>query len=182
VVSMRARARTVLPWSGWLAPFGCCAAGVLVTLAVTRPLTSPCWPGRRLRLGLSARRFHRWAGARPAAGRPIRSAGCTGPPTGWSLTIPLEPWVAQLVCDRRSLPLAAKVAYVVLAALRGHRRSPAASLSRSYCSRTGGCARGGGARWRRLAWCSRWWPAAWRRSPPEEALFPQPAGAGRRGR
>ena len=26
-------------WSLWLATFGCCAAGLAVTLAVTRPLT-----------------------------------------------------------------------------------------------------------------------------------------------
>jgi hypothetical protein len=32
----------------------------------------------------------------------------------WSLIIPLEPWVAQLVRDQRLLPLAARVAYVVL--------------------------------------------------------------------
>ncbi len=33
------RTRTVLAWSLWLAAFGCCAAGLAVTLAVTRPLT-----------------------------------------------------------------------------------------------------------------------------------------------
>jgi hypothetical protein len=32
----------------------------------------------------------------------------------WSLIIPLEPWVAQLVRDQRPLPLAARAAYVVL--------------------------------------------------------------------
>ena len=33
------RTRTVLAWSLWLATFGCCAAGLAVTLAVVRPLT-----------------------------------------------------------------------------------------------------------------------------------------------
>jgi hypothetical protein len=28
----------MLAWSLWLASFGCCAAGLVVTLAVTRPL------------------------------------------------------------------------------------------------------------------------------------------------
>ena len=36
---MQARTRVLLAWSLWLATFGCCAAGLLVTLAVTRPLT-----------------------------------------------------------------------------------------------------------------------------------------------
>jgi hypothetical protein len=33
------RSRTLLAWSLWLVMFGCCAAGLLVTLALTRPLT-----------------------------------------------------------------------------------------------------------------------------------------------
>ena len=36
---MCARIGTTLAWSLWLATFGCCAAGLAVTLAVTRPLT-----------------------------------------------------------------------------------------------------------------------------------------------
>jgi hypothetical protein len=39
VVSTRARSRSLLAWSLWLVTFGCCAAGLLVTLVVTRPLT-----------------------------------------------------------------------------------------------------------------------------------------------
>ena len=38
-VSNSTRARTLLAWGLWLATFGCCAAGLAVTLAVTRPLT-----------------------------------------------------------------------------------------------------------------------------------------------
>jgi hypothetical protein len=38
-VRMQPRARTVLAWSLWLAAFGCCAAGLALTLAATRPLT-----------------------------------------------------------------------------------------------------------------------------------------------
>jgi hypothetical protein len=38
-VTLPARTRTTLAWLLWLATFGCCAAGLLVTLAVTRPLT-----------------------------------------------------------------------------------------------------------------------------------------------
>jgi hypothetical protein len=36
---MQARTRILLAWSLWLATFGCCAAGLLVILAVTRPVT-----------------------------------------------------------------------------------------------------------------------------------------------
>ena len=36
---MRPRTRVVLAWALWLVTFGCCAAGLLVTLAIYRPLT-----------------------------------------------------------------------------------------------------------------------------------------------
>jgi hypothetical protein len=39
VVEVRSRTRTVLAWALWLVTFGCCAAGLLVTLAIYRPLT-----------------------------------------------------------------------------------------------------------------------------------------------
>jgi hypothetical protein len=38
-VPIPTRTRTVFAWSLWLATFGCCAAGLAVTLAVVRPLT-----------------------------------------------------------------------------------------------------------------------------------------------
>jgi hypothetical protein len=38
-VKLHARTRTTLAWSLWLATFGCCAAGLAVTLALIRPLT-----------------------------------------------------------------------------------------------------------------------------------------------
>ena len=36
---MRPRTRVALAWALWLVTFGCCAAGLLVTLAIVRPLT-----------------------------------------------------------------------------------------------------------------------------------------------
>jgi len=36
---LQPRTRTVLAWGLWLATFGCCAAGLVVALVVTRPLT-----------------------------------------------------------------------------------------------------------------------------------------------
>jgi putative exporter of polyketide antibiotics len=38
-VTMQPRSRTLLAWSLWVATFGCCAAGLAVTLATVRPLT-----------------------------------------------------------------------------------------------------------------------------------------------
>ena len=36
---MRLRIRVVLAWALWLVTFGCCAAGLLVAIAIVRPLT-----------------------------------------------------------------------------------------------------------------------------------------------
>jgi hypothetical protein len=38
-VALRSRTRAVLAWALWLVTFGGCAAGLLVTLAIVRPLT-----------------------------------------------------------------------------------------------------------------------------------------------
>jgi hypothetical protein len=40
VVALGSRTRAALAWALWLLSFGCCAAGLLVTLAVYRPLTA----------------------------------------------------------------------------------------------------------------------------------------------
>jgi hypothetical protein len=39
VVELRSRTTAALAWGLWLVTFGCCAAGLLVTLAIVRPLT-----------------------------------------------------------------------------------------------------------------------------------------------
>jgi hypothetical protein len=39
MVHLQPRTRTVLAWCWWLATFGCCAAGLVGALVVTRPLT-----------------------------------------------------------------------------------------------------------------------------------------------
>ena len=38
-MELRSRTTAVLAWSMWLVAFGCCAAGLLVTLAIYRPLS-----------------------------------------------------------------------------------------------------------------------------------------------
>jgi hypothetical protein len=80
----------------------------------------------------------------------------------WSLTIPLDPWVKQLILDHRPLPLAAQ-----LGALFGEFNWARAVALGSLCRRcwcpTGGCA---GGRWRPVAAAavagpsSGWWVAA----------------------
>jgi len=112
-VRTNARSRTLLAWSLWLVAFGCCVAGLVVTLAVTRPLT----------IGVLAE------GAARALAFPIgfatvglvltlrRSANPIGwlyaaAGLAWSLSIPVEPWLHQLVSEHRPLPLAAQAAAV----------------------------------------------------------------------
>jgi hypothetical protein len=38
-VNMQPRTTTIVAWGLWPATFGCCAGGLLITLALTRPLT-----------------------------------------------------------------------------------------------------------------------------------------------
>jgi hypothetical protein len=112
-VTMQPRTRTLLAWSLWLATFACCAAGLLVTLAVTRPLT----------IGLLAE------GAASALTYPLGYATIglvltlrrPGNPIGWlyaaagvawSLATPWDPWLHQLISEHRPLPLTAQVTAV----------------------------------------------------------------------
>ena len=39
MVHLQPRTRVVLAWCWWLTTFGCCAAGLVGALVVTRPLT-----------------------------------------------------------------------------------------------------------------------------------------------
>jgi hypothetical protein len=97
----------------------------------------------------------------------------------WSLIIPLEPWVAQLVRDQRLLPLAARVAYVVLQPAWAP--AIACGITLPLLLLPDGCGRAAGARWRRPPWPGAV-PALVAGSlapePPEEALFPNPLALG----
>jgi hypothetical protein len=79
----------------------------------------------------------------------------------WSLTIPFDPWVNQLILDHRPLPLAAQ-----LGALVGEFNwAPAVALGITLPALlvpTVGCARAAGGRWR---------PPRWPPSPLAAALF-----------
>jgi len=102
-LELHARTRTRLAWSLWLATFGCCAAGLVVTLALTRPLT----------LGVLAQ------GAAFALAFPLGFASIglvmtlrlPANPIGWlyaaaglawSWGIPFGPWIDRLAGRRRS--------------------------------------------------------------------------------
>ena len=94
------RGRTVLAWSLSLATFGCCAAGLAVTLAVVRPLTvgvlaqgavtALVYPLGYATVGLVLTR------RRPAnpIGWLYAAAGLA-----WSWSVPVQPWLTQLLHD-----------------------------------------------------------------------------------
>ncbi|HYJ72820.1 MAG TPA: hypothetical protein VE265_10145, partial [Actinomycetota bacterium] len=107
------RTRTMLAWSLWLATLGCCAAGLAVTLAVVRPLTVAVLAEGAAR-ALVYPLGYATVGLVLTLRRPGNPIGWLYAAAGlmWSLAIPGEPWVAQLVAEGRPLPLAAQAAAV----------------------------------------------------------------------
>jgi hypothetical protein len=108
------RARTLLAWLLWLASMACCAAGLVVTLFVTRPLTA----GVLVEGAAFALAFplgYATIGLVMALRRPANPIGWLFAASGlaWSVTIPFDPWVTQLILDHRPLPLAAQVGALV---------------------------------------------------------------------
>ena len=108
------RARTLLAWLLWLATMACCAAGLVVTLFVTRPLTA----GVLVEGAAFALAFplgYATIGLVMALRRPANPIGWLFAAAGlaWSVTIPFDPWVTQLILDHRPLPLAAQVGALV---------------------------------------------------------------------
>jgi len=112
-VRMQPRTRTLLAWSLWLAAFGCCAAGLAVTLAVTRPLTIGVLAEGAAR-ALAFPIGFATVGLVLTLRRPANPIGWLYAAAGlaWSLAIPVEPWLHQLVSEHRPLPLAAQAAAV----------------------------------------------------------------------
>jgi hypothetical protein len=112
-VRMQPRTRTVLAWSLWLAALACCAAGLAVTLAVTRPLTFGVLAEGAAR-ALVYPLGYATIGLVLSLRRPANPIGWLYAAAGlaWSLSIPAEPWVYRLVVEHRPLPLAAQAAAV----------------------------------------------------------------------
>jgi hypothetical protein len=110
-MDMRSRTRVVLAWALWLVTFGCCAGGLLVTLAIYRPLTL-----RVLAEGAVYAFFFvlgfATVGLVLTLRRPGNPIGWLYGAAGlaWAYTIPLEPWVEQLIREHRPLPFVAQLA------------------------------------------------------------------------
>jgi hypothetical protein len=107
---MQIRTRTMLAGSLWLAAFGCCAAGLLVTLAVTRPLTiGVLADGAAYALAFPL--GYATIGLVLALRRPANPIGWLYAASGllWALVVPMRPWINQLADVGRPLPLAAKL-------------------------------------------------------------------------
>jgi hypothetical protein len=110
---MQHRGRTVLAWSLWLATFGCCAVGLGVVLVVIRPLAAGLLAeGAAFTLAFPL--GYATIGLVLTLRRPANPIGWLYAASGltWSLPIPLDGWVDQLVRHHRPLPLAAQLTAV----------------------------------------------------------------------
>jgi hypothetical protein len=103
----------VLAWPLWLATFGCCAAGLAVTLAVTRPLTIAVLVEGAAR-ALAYPLGYATIGLVLTLRRPENRIGWLYAAAGlvWSLAIPGDAWLDQLIAEQRPLTVAAQVAAV----------------------------------------------------------------------
>jgi hypothetical protein len=112
-VTTQRRGRTVLAWSLWLATFGCCAAGLAVTLAMVRPLTVGVLAQGAVR-ALVYPLGYATVGLVLTLRRPANPIGWLYAAAGlmWSLSIPGDSWVDQLLADHRPLPPAAELSAV----------------------------------------------------------------------
>jgi two-component system NarL family sensor kinase len=114
-VGMRANTRTVVvAWCLWLATMSLCAAGLAVTVVVTRPLTAAALiDGATFALVFPL--GYATGGLVLGLRRPTNPIGWLFAASGllWSLTIPIDPWVNQLILDHRPLPLAAQLGALV---------------------------------------------------------------------
>jgi hypothetical protein len=113
-VSMRASTKTaVVAWCLWLATVGFCAAGLVVTLVVTRPLTVGVLV-QRAAFAVAFPLGYATVGLVLGLWRPANPIGWLFATSGliWALTIPVDPWLEQLLLEHRPLPLVAELAAV----------------------------------------------------------------------
>jgi hypothetical protein len=104
------RTRTALAWLLWLATMACCAAGLVVTLFLTRPLTAEVLlSGAAFALAFPL--GYATIGLVMTLRRPANPIGWLFAVSGllWSLTIPFDPWLDHLILAGRPLPFLAKV-------------------------------------------------------------------------
>ena len=109
-MELRSRTRTVLAWALWLVAFGYCAAGLLVTLAIYRPLTLRVLVEGAVYAFFFVLGFAT-VGLVLTLRRPENPIGWLYGAAGlaWAYTIPVSPWIDQLVREHRPLPLVAQV-------------------------------------------------------------------------
>jgi hypothetical protein len=109
VVALESRTRAVLAWALWLVTFGCCAAGLLVTLAIYRPLTLGVLVEGALYAFFFVLGFAT-VGLVLALRRPGNPIGWLygGAGFAWAYTIPVGPWIDQLVREHRPVPFVAQ--------------------------------------------------------------------------
>jgi hypothetical protein len=100
----------MLAWGLWLVTFGCCAAGLLVTLAIYRPLTLGVLVEGALYAFFFVLGFAT-VGLVLALRRPGNPIGWLYGASGlaWAYTVPLGPWVDQLLSEHRPLPFFAQL-------------------------------------------------------------------------
>jgi hypothetical protein len=113
MVRTSVRTKTLLAWGLWLTTFGCCVAGLAVTLAITRPLTVGVLAQGAAR-ALVYSLGYGTIGLVVSLRRPRNPIGwlCATAGLVWALPIPVNPWLAWLVAEHRPLPLASQAAAV----------------------------------------------------------------------
>ena len=111
---MQTSTRTVLAWCLWLATMSFCAAGLVVTLFITRPLTAAVLADGAA-FAVAFPLGYATVGLVLGLRRPANPIGWLFAVSGlvWSLTIPVDPWLEQLILQHRPLPLLAKLAAAV---------------------------------------------------------------------
>jgi hypothetical protein len=104
------RAKAVLAWGLWLVTFGCCAAGLVVTLVITRPLTLEVLAQGAIYAFFFVLGFAT-VGLILALRRPANPIGWLYEAAGlaWAYAIPLSPWIDKLIREHRPLPPIAQV-------------------------------------------------------------------------
>ena len=111
---MKRQRSTVLAWGMWLASFGLLAAGLVVAVAVVRPLTLRVLAAGAVDAVTFSLTFST-VGLVLGLKRPANPIGWLYAAAGLasSLTTPMAPWVDQLVAEHHPLPLAAQLNAVV---------------------------------------------------------------------
>ena len=109
-MELRSRTTAVLAWSMWLVAFGCCAGGLLVTLAIYRPLTVAVLVEGAIYAFFFVLVFAT-VGLVLALQRPGNPIGWLygAASLAWAYSIPVQPMIDQLVREHRPLPLVAQL-------------------------------------------------------------------------